>query len=902
MMKTLFASFVLAAVSTCSATAFAAEPPVVAVEQKQFALLQKHCTDCHVGADAEAGFRVDDLPLQITDLKTAARWQKVLNSLNSGEMPPEGEPAIDKAAKANFLEHLANAMVDARSLLADQKGVITMRRLNRREYRNSLRELLGVEINVNDLPADTSASAFDTVGSNLYMSSTQFEQYLRLGREALNEAFDRQAALGVEKKVHFEAEEITPKVAKFIEYQVDARERAENWIKEVDAAVARPENAAVIEEIKAGPLGTHRDILYRNWKKIAGAPAPESFGFQTGENNADKALAASRPFHLPYHRYYMEQPAIETGAYLAASSEHPAVLDNATFNLLVPFNWPVGNYVVRFRIAATEHATPDRRFIEFGINPRTQQAISVHEVTGTMEEPQIIELPLTMTRANAERANRSLFLREKGTRDNWEQALRVAGMGRAENDGIGQKFALWVDWMEIERVPDADQPKPPGIAAIAQLPLDDKSAAPQAADLHAAFEQFAKEAFRGDLPSPQYVDQLVQVYQSYRDLGEKPSDALKETLAVVLASPMFLYHSEPSEAAEPRQLTDRELANRLSYFLWGSPADRELQSLADAGKLQDPKILDEQVTRLLDDPRSQDFVDAFAYQWLGLDRLDFFQVNLQHHPRFDNSTRQAACREIYETVGRLVAQNESLTDLLSSDYVVINAVLANYYGIEGVHGDHFRQVSLPPDSPRGGLLGMAAVHLMGSNGDTSNPVERGAWVLRKLLHDPPPPAPANVPQLARLAGKPLTTQQRLIAHQEEPQCASCHRKIDPIGFGLENFDAVGIWRTEDSYQALDDNGKPIKDGKVTWQIDPAGAFHNGPSFANYLELREKIAAQEDAFARGMTEALIQYALGRPIGFSDEPLIDDIVKQAREQKYAARSFVHALVQSKEFHSK
>ncbi|UUO04677.1 DUF1592 domain-containing protein [Blastopirellula sp. J2-11] len=900
MMKPLLATFLFAAIFLLFGSASAAEIPVVAVAQNQFAILEKHCADCHAGADAEAGFRIDNLSLTINDKLSAARWQKVLNALNSGEMPPEEEPAIDKAEKANFLEHLANKMVDARRLLADQKGEITMRRLNRREYRNTLRELLGVQANVSELPGDTGTGAFDTVGSNLYMSSTQFEQYIALGREALNEAFDRQAAAGVEKKTRFETEEITPKVAKFIEYQVDAKARAENWIKEVDKAVADPANAAAIEEIRAGPLGKHRDILYRNWKKLKGAPAPETFGFQTEEDNADKALAASRPFHLPYHRYYMEQPAIATGAYLAASSEHPSVLDNATINMLVPWGWPVGDYVVRFRIAATEHATPDRRFIEFGINPRLQQAISVHEVTGTMDEPQVIEIPLKFTRGNAERANRSLYLREKGTRDDWEQATRVAREGRDENNGIGRKFALWIDWMEIERVPNVEQP--PGVAALGQLPLDDKSPEPQDADLRAAFQQFAVEAFRGNDPTPEYLDQLVQIYHSYRKLGQKPSDSLKDTLAIVLASPMFLYHSEPSDPNQPRQLTDRELANRLSYFLWGSPPDRPLQDLADSGKLQDRQVLDQQVTRLLNDPRADDFVDAFTYQWLGLERLDFFQVNLKHHPRFDNSTRMDACREIHETVGHLLKKDGSLNELLESDQIVINGVLANYYGIDGVHGDFYRPVTLPDDSPRGGLLGMAAVHLMGSNGDTSNPVERGVWVLRKLLHDPPPPAPANVPQLARLSGKPLTTEQRLTAHQEEPQCASCHRKIDPIGFGLENFDAVGIWRTEDSYQALDDNGKPVADGKVTWKIDPAGKLHKGPMFENYLQLRSVIAAQNEAFARGFTEALIQYALGRPIGFTDEQLIDDVMKQGKQKNYAIRSFVHAVVHSTEFHTK
>jgi hypothetical protein len=181
-------------------------------------------------------------------------------------------------------------------------------------------------------------------------------------------------------------------------------------------------------------------------------------------------------------------------------------------------------------------------------------------------------------------------------------------------------------------------------------------------------------------------------------------------------------------------------------------------------------------------------------------------------------------------------------------------------------------------------------------------VERGAWVLRKVLNDPPPPAPANVPAITRLAGKVLTTRERVVAHQEDPQCASCHRKIDPIGFGLENFDAVGQWRTEDSYEAKDDDGKPLPNAKKTWAIDPAGSFHKGAAFANYQELRGVVASKDEAFARGFTSALIEYALGSPCGFSDETLVDGIVEHARARDFAVRAFVHALIQSKEFHSK
>ncbi len=197
---------------------------------------------------------------------------------------------------------------------------------------------------------------------------------------------------------------------------------------------------------------------------------------------------------------------------------------------------------------------------------------------------------------------------------------------------------------------------------------------------------------------------------------------------------------------------------------------------------------------------------------------------------------------------------------------------------------------LPAGSPRGGLLGMAAVLAMGSNGERTSPVERGAWVLRKLLHDPPPPAPPNVPQLARLEGKILITRERMLAHQEEPQCASCQRKIDPIGFGLENFNAAGKWCTEDSY------------GPKTWPIDPAGAFHHGPAFNDYFQLRDLIAAEPAKLALGFFDALIEYALGRPCGFADEELMSTMVEEGKKKDFALRKFIHTLVSSRQFQSK
>jgi hypothetical protein len=189
---------------------------------------------------------------------------------------------------------------------------------------------------------------------------------------------------------------------------------------------------------------------------------------------------------------------------------------------------------------------------------------------------------------------------------------------------------------------------------------------------------------------------------------------------------------------------------------------------------------------------------------------------------------------------------------------------------------------------------MAAIHAMGSDGIVSSPVERGAWVLRYILNDPPPPAPPNVPQISRLKDQVLTTRQRLLAHQEEAQCASCHRKIDPIGFGLENWGAAGKWRTEDS----DGSGRQ----KKTWKIDASGAFHKGPAFGDYHQLRDLIAEREEDFARGFTEHVIEYALGRPFGFTDEELANEIIGSAKSKTFSVSEFIHALVQSDAFRTK
>jgi hypothetical protein len=341
-----------------------------------------------------------------------------------------------------------------------------------------------------------------------------------------------------------------------------------------------------------------------------------------------------------------------------------------------------------------------------------------------------------------------------------------------------------------------------------------------------------------------------------------------------------------------------ELANRLSYFLWSSPPDDMLLSYAAAGQLHGKTT--GQIDRLLNNPKVMRFIAGFTHQWLDMVRLDFFQFNPRLYPKFDASARASARQEIYETIRFVLKNDLPLGTLLKSDFVVVNDVMADYYGIPGVSGGVFRKVPVPEGVPRGGLLGTAAVLAMGSDGERSSLVERGAWVLRKLLHDPPPPAPANVPMLSRFAGTLMPARELMTSHQEQPQCAQCHRRIDPIGFALEHFDAAGNWRQEE-YTDYYTFWKAIKK-KATFPINARGQLPDGTAFEGFEGLRDAVGRHEHDFVRGLTESLLEYALGRPCSFSDQELVEDILKKAKAEKFTLRSIVHAIVASKEFGSK
>ena len=1158
-------------------------PPEARFPEKHRTFFKTHCLACHDSETKEGKVDLENLSFRITSIEQAELWQKVLNALNSGEMPPEDSEQPDNTEKADFLDDLAQTMVTARQTLSDSGGNITLRRLNRREYSNSIEQLTGVKVDVGSLPIDGGSGTFDTVGSSQFISSDQFEQYLKLGRQAIDEAFERHAVRKTPSKIFRVEPEDTVNVQsrKNMKTMAETYQRYLLWKAEVDKAAQAPENQQTLEQIREKYMLddlTDNLRLYQNANLLKGSPDAKKFGFRDA-NAASFSFQGGYNRTYAYMKHYLELPHSDHGTYLKLAwgiqridvlpkpedippgtyrlriragavkdsdlSRHfieighpqrvnqvpagfsskplaslqitgtvdkPEIIEttlvigsntprefgiqerrpegnqkalsrefyaykrengygtppaiwvdwielegpitetavtesqivrvepentanvknleiirrledtykekwlpwkegvdkaaeaaenreivaalrkehsdydshptlkyqkagllkgapdprdyggsdpiNAVAALYSPYrryysymkhyaelphndrgaylklsrgiqrfdvrpdpkDIPSGTYKLRIRVGAVKGSDPSRHFIEIGhpktlngTSPGFAKLLSTQPISGTIENPEVIEVNVEISASTS----REFGIQERQPKS--AKILRQEFDRHKQKNGYGTPPAIWIDWIELEgplSSPVSGSPlqailaKHLDVPNLQQGPASDIGNSPSIAETEVdkerarvIFTEFAHRAFRDVAPEAEFIDRLVAIYVTRRNVGDSFEKAIRTPLSVILASPGFLYLFEPGDETDRRRLNDRELAVRLSYFLWSGPPDAELLQVAKQNRLHLPEVLRQQVNRMIADPRSDAFVAGFVHQWLDMERLDFFQFDVNLYRDFDESTRAATREEVYQSFAHLLRDSKegSLGKLLKSDYIFANGLLATYYDLEGVSGDEFRKIKLPADSPRGGLLGMAAIHAMGSDGVASSPVERGAWVLRHLLNDPPPPAPPNVPQISRLEGQTLTTRERLLAHQEEAQCASCHRKIDPIGFGLENFNAAGKWRTEDSYQMKDARGRGVGQRK-TWAIDASGAFHNGPKFSDYYQLRDLIASREQDFARGLTENLVEYALGRPFGFTDENLANEIVSSAKSREFAVSEFIHALVQSKAFRSK
>ena len=400
----------------------------------------------------------------------------------------------------------------------------------------------------------------------------------------------------------------------------------------------------------------------------------------------------------------------------------------------------------------------------------------------------------------------------------------------------------------------------------------------------------ARRAYRRPIQERD-MESLLSFYQRGRNAKKSFDAGIESALQLVLASPEFLFRIEEDpanlDANAVYQLGDLALASRLSFFLWSSVPDEPLLTAASQGKLKDPAVMEQQVRRMLADPRAAALVDNFAEQWLFLRNLKNAAPNMEAFPDFDDNLRQAMKEETKLFIQSVIADDRSVLDLLNGDYTFVNERLARHYGIPNVYGSQFRRVPVTEDARRG-LLGQASILTVTSYPNRTSAVQRGKWILTNLLGIPPQPPPPNVPALEENAegAKPLSLRERMEAHRRDAVCAGCHKVMDPVGFALENFDAIGRWRTKD-------------DGVA---IDPSGMLFNGVKVDGVVGLRNMIASQPDVFAGVLTERMLTYALGRGLDYSDMPAVRKIVRSAAARNYRFSALVLGVVTSPAFQMK
>ena len=397
----------------------------------------------------------------------------------------------------------------------------------------------------------------------------------------------------------------------------------------------------------------------------------------------------------------------------------------------------------------------------------------------------------------------------------------------------------------------------------------------------------ARRAYRRPA-TPADLETLLRFYAEGRAAGGFEA-GIEMALRRLLVSPEFLFRIERDpQQADPGgayRVSGLELASRLSFFLWSSLPDDELLAAAADGGLRDPDVLEQQVRRMLADPRSAALVTNFAAQWLYLRNLPAVSPDFIVFPDFDETLRRALRRETELFVASILREDRSVLDLLRADYTFVNERLARHYGIPNVYGSHFRRIDLPPDSPRGGLLGQGSILAVTSYATRTSPVVRGKWILENLLGAPPPPAPANVPPLREeVSDAVLSMRERMVQHRRNPACASCHAIMDPVGLALENFDAIGRWRDRtEGFEALD----------VT------GSFPDGTTFAGAAGLRQTLLDRSDQFVRTLAGKLLTYGLGRAVEHHDMPAVRAIEREAADGGYRFSALVLGIVKSTPF---
>lgn len=802
----------------------------------------EHCVKCHGEGKAKGNLRVDNLAPNFLDPATKEKWGEIVNVLNSHQMPPKAEKQPPKEQVGAVVDWITSQMVQAE--LTRRDGQVVLRRLNRDEYKNTMRDLVGVDFDVSGFPADPAAGGFDNNGKALTVSPMLMEIYIEAARKILDRALvegDQPQSI----KWRFEPEEgegddhritLPDKQRPIVHGGKNKKQdgltimHRASWDLNPNARdFSVPVEGDYIIRVRAGNRIPQRDEVVASAEKILAARRDE----QDAKNpNGKKWTQEAYEHDLEHFKtdriYDYGPPRLKLIQELAGQ---PKVLQE----------WDVD---------APKDAP---KTYEFRARFTTQKAGLTLEYAYAI--PSVLE--------NFWLQGRDEFARPE----------------------------IFLDWFEIEGpIYDAWPPSSHTKVLPVSTNKDEKVYARE------VLSSFMRKAWRRPVSAGE-IDGKMALFEAVRK--DKPTflEAIKVPLIAVLASPHFIYLEEPSLKSEPRPLTDYELASRLSYFLWSSTPDGELSRLADEGKLKQTAVLYEQTERLLKDPRSDAFVRNFTGQWLGLRDVGANPPAPDLYPQYDRHLETSIVGESEAFFEEILRKDLPATNFIKSDFVTINERLARFYGIENVRGDQFRSVKVPDGVHRGGVATQASILTITSNGTRTSPVKRGVWVLKTLLGTDPGLPVANVGDIPpKVPGvNNATVRQRLSIHREQPQCARCHDKIDPLGFALENFNAAGEWREQEGfgYKGRIERGDP--------KIDASATMPDGTQFVGVEGLQDALLKQDDLFYNALANRVYTYALGRELSLADAPEVKAAAAHMKKQG-TLRSLIRFVVGSKEFRMK
>ncbi len=793
-MRLLTRGLIVAALAGTSAV-HSEDSPDFATYGKPFVTM--YCIECHRGADAKAELAFDAVNDTEAVIRGRGAWESAIRMVIAGEMPPEDHPQPTVKEAEAFVEHVKAIFDFSDRHAKPDPGRVTMRRLNKVEYRNTVQDLIGVAFDpTEDFPSDDIGHGFDNIGDVLTVSPVLMERYMAAAETIMDQAISTHP----------------PEVIK----------------RHLSSTYTEPASADVATKMMVD-------------------------GFRRLTSNATEAIEVG-PLHTPYQW--------EDGDYLFRTRAY-AHNTGAT---------PVKVAILIHGADLADPSSDEQLATIAGNVLKPAKILKIHELKANhRDQAETIEVQVPMMKGR--------------------HRMMVGQLKPTESEAPTQ---LFVEYMALDGPLDT-RPK------SQQKLLACDGTKPQPEQTKEVMSRFLRRAFRRRVTEEE-LQRSIDLVDASIVGGESWVSSVQLAMQAALCSPKFLFRVEQDEApsgSDIQALDEFQLACRLSYFLWSSMPDDQLLNLAESGQLAGN--LDAQVTRMLTDARSSSLVQNFALQWLQIKRIASVAPDVKLFPSFNDDLRQSMLKETELFVQSILREDRSVMDLITADFTYLNETLARHYGVTDTNGSMAgRPVNEPPgqpirgpefvrvtfsDSSRGGLLTQGSILTVTSNPTRTSPVKRGRWVLEQILGSPPPGPPPNVPELpaSEAVVASTTVRQRLEEHRKNPACANCHAKMDPIGFALENFDAVGAYREKDG----------------AFDIDASGEFSDGTKFSGVNDLKSIITARRAEVARCLCEKLMTYALGRGIEYYDRPVIEKILKSIETEDYRFSVLVTQIVKSEAF---